>query len=346
MQKPLMRTCDAKASVVSLFKNIRADYSALFAEDTRSYNRFVMVILHALSNTAYVQRNITAFRSARFQFRIGYAGRQFKIFRLIYDKDGDIYISPYFNDTNGIVSVCRYTKGDDSISLQKNGKVTSSLVKFSYHISGEVLFSTRTERVRTLVRRQAVPLHLVDHHLATIKLQGLEGGFEETSAPTTESPISSKDQILTLKVAPEDCKPYKAFKIGFYYRILESLGDDMGRSPSKSGIEFVDNKVSVGPTTMLMNRKTRTGKTLVLTAPPPKGYALSNKVMMITCEKIPVLSKEEKSTFTMIGGFNSLQDITSGRKPNEFLALAYPLSEKHKRKKDLQEKIGSIDMSY
>lgn len=303
-----------------------------------------MILLQSLSVVTHVHRHITAFRSARFQFRIGYAGRQFKIFRLIYDKDGDIYISPYFSEPNGIVSVCQYRKGDDQIFLEREGKVTSHLVKFSYHKSGEVLFSTRTQRVLPLVRRQAVPLHLVDHHFVTIKLQGLEGGFEETSAPTTESQISSKDQIFTFGVNPEDCKPYKAFKIGFYYRILESLGDNIGRSPSRSGIEFVDNKVSVGPTTMLMNRKTRTGKNVVLTAPPPKGFALSNKVMMITCEKIPQLSKEDKSAFTMVGGFNSLQDITSGRKPNEFLALIYPLSEKHKRRKDLKEMIGSIDM--
>jgi len=302
-----------------------------------------MILLQSLSGVVHVHRHITALRSARFQFRIGYAEKQFKIFRLIYDKKGDIYISPYFNDPNGIVSVCQYRKNDRSISLEKNGKVTSHLVKFSHHTSGEVLFSTKTQRVLPLVRRQAVPLHLVNHHFATIRLQGLEGEFEETSASTTESPISTKDQIFTFKVNPEDCKAYKAFKIGFYYRILESLGDDLGRSPSRSGIEFIDNNISVGPTTMLMNRKTQTGKNVVLTA-PPEGYALCKKVMMITCEKTPVLSKEGKSTFTMISGFNSLQSITSGKKPNEFLALSYPLSEKHNQMKNLKEMIGTIDM--
>lgn len=302
-----------------------------------------MVLLQSPLGPVRVNRHITALRSASFQFRIGYEGKQFKVFRLKYNKKGDIMILPYFNDPRGIASICQYRIGDDSISLEKNGKITSHLVKFTHHISGEVLFSTRTERVLPRVRRQAVPLQLVDHHFATIQLQGLEGGFEETAASTVKSPINSKDQIFTMKAKDEDCKPYKAFKIGFYYRILESLGDDIGRSPSRSGIEFVDNDISIGPTTIVMNQETRKGKNAVLVA-PPEGYALCNKVMIITCEKIPQLSKEDKSMFTMIGGFNSRQSIASGQKPNEFLALAYPLSEKHKTIKDLKDMIGSIDM--
>jgi hypothetical protein len=293
--------------------------------------------------TRRVHRKVNAFRSRRYLFRIGYPGKQFKVFRLIYDKHGDIYISPYFNNSKGIVSVCDYRKGITSIQLDKKGKTTSHLVKFSHHRSGEVLFSTRSERVRPLVRRQSVPLHLVDHHFATIKLQGLEGGFPEMSDPTTEATISKKDQIITLVVKPEECKPYEAFAFRFYYRNLQSLGNDIGAAPTKSGILLDDTNMTIGPITILRNAKTGTNTKVVLLA-PPEGFALSEKVMMISCEKVPILSKDEKSTYTMIGGFNSFEGVHCGKEPNEFLALIYPLSERHKRRKDLSEMIGTIDM--
>lgn len=272
---------------------------------------------------------IRVFRAGDFTFRIGWPGRQYKIFKVVFDRDGSIYMMyPYFLNAQGIVGIGRVPPKEEqpgNVNLEERGKVTTHLVKLSHHETGKALFSLDGKALSG-VRRDAVPLKDARGHLATVKIQGLEG-FEYTENEKTESSISSKKQVLTFNLT-EKPEGDASFALKLYLVPRDKLDFDLG------------DDGYAGPRTNLKNKSTGEERPAYLLSPPHNTVGVG-RILIVAFEKIPPLSKEDSTVLTMIGGFSPLEKIISGESPSEFLGMIYPVSDYSK----LLLKIGTIDRS-
>ena len=89
--------------------------------------------------------NIEVIQNNKFTIRIINKGETYKIFKVIFQKRGGIFVSlPYYRYPKGIVSemVLPANKVPTyQISLQELGKVTSNKVKYSHPLDGRAHFS-------------------------------------------------------------------------------------------------------------------------------------------------------------------------------------------------------------
>lgn len=262
---------------------------------------------------------INPFRAEMFTIRIGFPGKQYKICKLMFDKDGSVYIAfPYFKNSKGLVSVCTHYSGKTTVNLGDGGKVTSHLVKFAHHESGITHFS-QAGKVNTNVRKKAEPLESANGHFATIQLQGLSG-FIYNEHESTDGKISNKDQILTVR--DEDANDQKAYKLLFHHYTFANL------MPNLRG-------AVVGPIVAMHQENGDSQPTWMLS--PPLSYEHHARVVLLSCKEIPLMSHEPDPFITFIGGFDPKE--IRGDQPAQFLSLMYPCSDFE----GLKATIGCID---
>jgi hypothetical protein len=141
---------------------------------------------------------VKGFLSERVVVTVTADGHRHKICQIVFGKDGSLYLTfPYFKHTEGLLAEATVDGppgAETLIDLAKKGKVASHLVKYSHHTSGEALFS-QTSKVKTVVRRQSVPLAEQQGHIFTLIVQGLRS-FESLGAAKGNAMSSRRAEPL------------------------------------------------------------------------------------------------------------------------------------------------------
>jgi hypothetical protein len=265
------------------------------------------------------------FQAEKFIFTIQVNNRRHKIFQVVFGKsDGSLYITfPYFQAQNGFVSIGTIPRfiRHGQINLEPSGKVTSHKVKYAHHPDGEVHFS-QAGKVQTSIRRTSLPLHKTEGHLFTIHLQDVSS-FDIDPA-TEDHP--AKQNKTTLNFDFEKEFPDSIKFVGRWYSPESFL--------SKSKIS---NK-SYGPN---IRTQTPDGKVrnafLVGTL---QDWPLDQFLLLITCEGLSILDKENKSLLMFLGGFDPPNIMNDLSKPYSFLYMSYPAP----TYETLLKRLGSIDI--
>jgi hypothetical protein len=227
--------------------------------------------------------------------------------------DGSIYVHfPGIKNMPGLVTVAthRPTSAEPTIvSLTEQGRVTSHVVKFAHHQSGEAHFS-QSGRVRTEIRKPSVPLRAIQGHFMTIQLQGI-GAF----APPRKN---DRTPAISLPLTGE----VQALKIVVHWKTARRLRFEPGSPPYR--VRRPDG--SVVPAAFVM---------------PPEGTPFDDKVLTVVAEKVPWLSVGQEPTMTMIGGFDPPATMRSRHGDARFLAMMYPCESFD----ELRVRLGSIDLA-
>jgi len=262
---------------------------------------------------------IQILRAKKFIIDYKSGDEDYKIFQIIYAKDGSIFISfPYYKKKEGIVSKVSHIGESNTLELLHGGKATSYAVKYSHHWDGEAHFS-QDGKVKTIIRKHSVPLEKYSGHFFTVQFQGLED-FDLNLNDKLEYSTAKTRVIYELKPNPEAIK-----FIGMLYSINELdqrliIKDDQIHGPIFEGISNIGEKT----------------KGLLISS--PTSYKSSNLVMYIYCKGIKSMGNEE-NVLTFMGGFDLPNVIYDHSKTTTMLMFMYPAY----NFEDLQEKIGCID---
>jgi hypothetical protein len=245
-------------------------------------------------------------------------GHRHKIFQIVFARDGSFFVTfPYFEHAEGLlaeVTVDGPPGAQTLIDLGDKGKVASHLVKYSHHTDGEAHFS-QDGKVKTVIRRQSVPLAAHQGHIFTLIVQGLRA-FESVSA-TKEKGMSSRRTTLTFEI--KDRFPKAVRIVGRWYWI-----EDLPVEPRPA--VFGPQIQAVDPDGIIYNA-------FIVGSPHDKKH-----VLILTC--IPQDSISPTHDLMMfMGGFDTSSMITSSKRPTRFLAFLYPADDYE----ELKQRLGSID---
>jgi hypothetical protein len=239
-------------------------------------------------------------------------------------RDGSMFVNfPYYEHSEGLVSLITWMPENPpptSLSLEPGGKVASHLVKYSHHPDGRAHFS-QDGKVFTAIKKQSVPIKEIQGHVFTVQLQGL-ASFEQLNPSEYNLPPTPKRTILNFSFG--DKEPESVKIVGRWYSQAVLL------SNMKSGV--------IGPVMTAINPQGKSYSAFLCSA--PEGHAGEGRILVITCEGIPKLSKDEETTLTFIGGFDQPTIVNDLSKTTTFLALAYPVENAD----ELTERVGSIDL--
>lgn len=251
-----------------------------------------------------------------------------KVMQIMYGrKDGSLYVNfPYFKYSRGLISLARLagnTSYPANIDLTKGGKITSHLVKYAHHPDGRAHFS-QDGKIRTVVRKQSVPLAEAEGHLFTVQIQGLQG-FQAVDERTDFLASPKKKSVVTIELQDTPLN-YETFKL-------------VGRWHSVN--KFTEGIVGnlVGPFVPTLKPDGQLIPGVLISA--PLNYPLSDRVLVITTENIPKLTEEEDTVLTFIGGFDPPSIMLDLSVDANFLALSYPASDYS----ELSLRLGSVDLS-
>lgn len=258
--------------------------------------------------------SVQPFRSERFVVCAGVGGSRRKVFQIMFGRrDGSLYLSfPYYEHTEGLVSVSTLTPGATTLDLAAEGRTTSHLVKYSHHPDGRAHFS-QDGKVFTRVRRQSVPLDAIEGHCFTVQVEGL-------------------DSFASLPAAQYDVWPSER---------RTTLNFDFTEAPAAVkviGRLYSANRLRGGP--RVMTEDERGDKCPAFLVAPPLERPRADGIAMLTCHPIPSMGADTGTTLTFIGGFDDVATIHDHSRPTSMLALAYPAEDAD----DLRNRIGSIDL--
>jgi hypothetical protein len=261
---------------------------------------------------------VKGFLSERVVVTVTADGHRHKIFQIVFAKDGSFYVTfPYFEHTEGLlaeVTVEGAPGAEALIDLADRGKVASHLVKYSHHTDGEAHFS-QDGKVKTVVRRQSVPLAEQQGHLFTLIVQGLRA-FESVNV-AKENTASSRRTTLTFDI--RDRFPKAVRIIGRWYWI-EDLPVDPRPPVIGPQIQAVDPDGNIYNAFIVGNPHDKK-HVLVLTCIPQDSISPAHDLMMF------------------IGGFDPASRVTNSKRPTRFLAFLYPADDYG----ELKKRLGSID---
>jgi hypothetical protein len=267
---------------------------------------------------------INPFRSERFVITCNVNNKKYKIFQIIFGSDGSLFVNfPYYLNSEGLVSLVKYPKNIEQptdLNLEPGGRVTSHLVKYTHHLDGEAHFS-QDGLVKTEIRKKSIPLHGVNGHIFTTQLQGLKN-FKSTNIRESSS---IKRMILTFNLG--DSEPDAIKIVGRIYSSEQVINRFRSKFPVSE----------IGPIAPMIVRGKQYSAPFLS---PPIHNPSDNYILTLTCEKVPKLDKQESTTLTFIGGFDSHDLINNLSADTTFLALCYPISNYEECKKQ----IGCIDL--
>jgi hypothetical protein len=245
-------------------------------------------------------------------------GHRHKIFQIVFGKDGSFYLTfPYFKHTQGLLAEATVNGppgAETLIDLAKKGKVSSHLVKYAHHTDGEAHFSQHG-KVKTMVRRQSVPLAEQQGHIFTLLIQGLRA-FESLGA-AKENAASARRTTLTFDI--KDRFPKAVRIIGRWYWI-EDLPADPRPPVFGPRIEAVDPDGTMHKAFIVGNPHDKK-HVLVLTCIPQDSINPTHDLMMF------------------MGGFDPTAKIMNSKSPTGFLTFLYPAD----NYEELKQRLGSID---
>jgi hypothetical protein len=258
-------------------------------------------------NTNTEPRELVALQSATHTVTITCKGVRYKLFKIFFGRRGDIYINfPYYKNPNGLVGQAILKPEATTVTLDPDcSKVTSHLVKFAHHIDGETHFS-QDGKVRTEIRKKALPLDKLDGHLFTVALQGVEG-FEKADIVKYDHKFSTKKCVVNFDV---NILEFEALKFVAMWNPFDSVVSAISK----------DNKEKrIGPKFV---RKSKDGTLFqgFMISPEPRnpfnGYMLS-----LGLTAIPKLNKTEETSLSFIGGFD--QNIVNSDPSKDYSFLVF-----------------------
>ena len=250
----------------------------------------------------------------------------YKIFQIMFGKDESLYVNfPYYKHKEGILSHATLKAGSDKLNLEEGGKVTSHLVKFSYHPDGRVHFS-QTGRIKTLIKKQSVPFASQDGHIFTLQLKC----FSDFQKFETKKPTHKRHSLLfNLEGTDFDAVKF----VGWFY----SKKNIKAIIPKNSKVK--SEKDQAGPVFNFLTPKGERRIAVLLSFPnlcSPEEY-----ILFLTCQKNEAsLKSDVKSHLTFLGGFDSKEITHNHLQDTSCLALTYPIEYYEK----LIHKIGSVDL--
>jgi hypothetical protein len=263
-------------------------------------------------------------RSQRFVIGIVTAGHHRKIFQCQFaSRDGSVFVSfPYYRHTTGLVSLVAWPAGQPSavLSLELGGKVSSHLVKYSHHPNGRAHFS-QDGRVRTIIRKQSVPLDEVEGHLFSLHVQGLEN-FDVATAAEENASLSPKRTRIRFSFDEQNPEAVKF----------------VGRLHSASWLQQRAANGIIEPIMPLLAPDGRTRPGLVCST--LIGAPGQDRCLVLSCEPLPRLDQGRASSLVFVAGFDARAAMADTSQPVSFLALSYPAENVD----DLRQRLGSIDL--
>lgn len=265
------------------------------------------------------------FRSRLYVITAQVGPRRYKLLQFMFQKtDGSLFVNfPYYENTEGIVSLVTWSPKNPppaNLSLEPGGKATSHLVKYSHHPDGRAHFS-QDGKVFTNVVKRSVPISEIQGHTFTVQLQGLSG-FKE---------LRPNEYFLRPSI--------NRTMLNFDFGDVELAGVKIvGRWYSQAVLMGNMTKGSLGHWMTAVNPQGKEYSADLCSS--PKGDAGEGRIMVVTGEAIPALSKVEPSALTFIGGFDRPMIVNDLSRSTSFLALSYPVADSVA----LTKRIGSIDL--
>jgi len=270
-----------------------------------------------------ITKDIVSFFSERYVICIQDREDIYKIFQIIFVKNGGIFINfPYYFKKEGLVSLVTFAgniKQPTDLSLLPGGKVTTNLVKYSHHPDGNAHFS-QSGKVFTAIRKKSVPLSEINGHLFTIQFQGIKDFKKHNPEKDSKKSYLTRKNIFLKLDGPEP----NSIKI-------------VGRLYTKEYFQSLLNKPNEEPQIFYEFEKNIYKAAIVLCPPPNSGYG--NYVLTITYDEIQKVSKEEYSCLTFIAGFDPKTITRNHSLDTTFLSFIYPME----GIEELKNKIGCLD---
>jgi hypothetical protein len=261
--------------------------------------------------------NVDAIRCERVVCIVKTGDLRAKAFQIVFGRDGSLFITfPYFKHRVGLLSSSSIPATGtrrSEVNLEKGGKVTSHLVKYSHHTDGTAHFS-QTGKIITAVKRQSIALDKQHGHIFSLLIQGIHA--LDVADPIKDSGVSPKRTVVDFQVEPSDAIKF------------------VGRWFDVNKLRFDNPTPTIGPTLLTRDRDGVQRNACLFAG----QHANARHVLAITCEKIPTLGAEPER-FLFYGGFDPSEIMTDPKEPAGFLAFLYPLSEADK----LRERLGSVD---
>ncbi|GLZ84687.1 hypothetical protein Pres01_07380 [Metapseudomonas resinovorans] len=120
---------------------------------------------------------INVYCADRYVIAAGINGKKYKIFQIAFSSsDASLYVTfPYLEGCLGRLGAVKLPAGQESfekLTIGEDFPVTSHLVKYSHHPSGQAHFSL-TGKIKTSIKKQSVPLHAANGHIFTANFQGI-----------------------------------------------------------------------------------------------------------------------------------------------------------------------------
>lgn len=141
--------------------------------------------------------NIDAIRCERVVCVVKAGDLRAKAFQIVFGRDGSLFITfPYFKHRVGLLSSSSiFATGtrQSQANLEKGGKVTSHLVKYSHHTDGTTHFS-QTGKIVTAVKRQSIALDKQHGHIFSLLIQGLHA--LDVADPAEDGGMSPKRTVV------------------------------------------------------------------------------------------------------------------------------------------------------
>lgn len=257
-------------------------------------------------------------RSIRYSIGITNNGKTNKIFQVGFhsgkeSKNTHLFINfPYFQHPKGILSLITLQPNDTTpgnVSLIPGGKLTTHLVKYSHPIDGKAHFSA-DGKIYTSLKTHSKRLDTSIGHLFTIQTQGLDS-FELLKIKRLT--LNATD--LDFKIENETPEAYKF--VGRWFKSTELKGTINKNVPKAPIFRF--------------RGENRTG--FIISG--PEKTPVSDFVLLLTCEPIPLLEKSKPAVFSFIGGFE-YKPISEAE---HFLSCIYPADDFD----NLSKFMGSVD---
>ena len=120
---------------------------------------------------------INVYCADRYVIAADFNGQKHKIFQIAFSpSDASLYVTfPYLEGCLGRLGVAKLPAGQgafEKLTIGNDFPVTSHLVKYSHHPTGQAHFSL-TGKVKTSVIKKSVPLHAASGHIFTANFQGI-----------------------------------------------------------------------------------------------------------------------------------------------------------------------------
>jgi hypothetical protein len=261
--------------------------------------------------------NIAAFRSERVVCVVKAGEVMAKAFQVVFAVDGSLFITfPYFRHRTGILSsssIPATGTRQTEVNLERGGKVTSHLVKYSHHTDGRAHFS-QTGKIVTAIKRQSIALDKQHGHIFSLLIQGLHA--LDAADPLKDVGASPKRTVVNFEVEPPEAVKF----VGRWFDVNE--------------MRFSNPTPTIGPTLLTLDADGAQTNACLFASP----HANAKHVLAVTCQVIPKLGPAPE-VFMFYGGFDPSEIMTDPTKEAGFLAFLYPLSDADKAR----ERLGSVD---